>query len=218
MPQTIQISSCVVPSFTILYKDEDAYLQTESALAKLLANGRGNYLLQQINNLTTNGRSLKIVADKNTNNITTPRLTRFQMATLNINPNDQNMMRTAAHELCKKPGGHLKNEGTSATVYFNPMKSTFVDHRGTPRRENNTDHNQFDLAHELIHAKRRMKGNYQGGDMRNFDPVDKPLQALEEYRAIGVGPYADRFISENSIRQSSGLTERKYITVIEEGR
>jgi len=115
-------------------------------------------------------------------------------------------MRTLAYTLCSKFQRHHKGEGTSAIVYFNPMKGVEPNKFGEVQSAPNHFGNHFTLGHLLIHAMRMMKGNYQGQDLEKYNP-NRAHQLREENRAMGLGEFYRRPISVNKMREQTGVTE-----------
>lgn len=60
------------------------------------------------------------------------------------------------------------------------------------------------LAHELVHAHHRARGELIS---YNVHPMS-PLRLYEEYRTVGIGEYANERLSENAIRRDYGVAQR----------
>lgn len=126
-----------------------------------------------------------------------------------------------------------KGEGANAVVEWNPNKKLNLDAKGRPSgviNENgntrinldgkgdlsavvddpNQDESHLTLAHEMIHARRTVKGTYTGGTGVQGDQYDSSKPAgKEELRAVGIGSLGNRLrVSENSIRKALGFQKR----------
>jgi hypothetical protein len=103
----------------------------------------------------------------------------------------------------KRPLG-LKGEGSNAEIRWSPNQSLKLNAEGKPTgvaEDPRTSH--LALAHELIHARRFVKGTSTAAKGDRHDPSTPA--GKEELRAVGIGSKANQQrISENSIRQELG--------------
>jgi len=200
------IQSAIAPFINIHHNNLDVMQEVDTALLKLERLPAGHALLGKLRQLSTNGKSLKIYASTQFKNITQPALTSAQIATYNLNANNNHQMRSLAYTLCTKFQRHHKGEGTSAIVYFNPATGVQPNKFGEVQQAPNHFGNHFTLGHLLIHAMRMMKGNYQGQDMENYSP-NRANQLREENRAMGLGEFFRRPISVNKMREQTGVDQ-----------
>lgn len=110
-----------------------------------------------------------------------------------------------ASQFARKYGG-VRGEGANAVVMWNPLDKVDVDENGVATFRPGTGGEPFALGHELIHAKRFMKGNAEIPEGDRQDPSSP--RGREEARAIGLGEFSDRATSENALREEHGLRLR----------
>jgi len=199
------------PYILITGSDDDDLNAIESSLKKIKSKPIGNTLLKKIEELSDNGRFVKIACLYRIGHTARPMLTEsqlnyFKSLKLSDNPYDKDHNSLASY-ISRKPPSKSRREGTSAYIEFDPTQSVDVDN-GEPKRSHRHDLVFVSLVHELIHSLRFLKGNSLAG--YNGDSQDPSSPAMEEeYRAVGLGRYADRPITENTIRAEHGLQLRK---------
>ncbi|MBF0234931.1 MAG: hypothetical protein HQK65_18135 [Desulfamplus sp.] len=88
--------------------------------------------------------------------------------------------------------GAVPNAGTHTRVNWNAANQSAV----SPRPP------FIGLAHELVHAMHNQRGDQAGYDTNTTTGV------LYEYLCVGLGPFANALISENSIRAGAGVAQR----------
>lgn len=203
----MKIQSSVTPSIFIEAHERKSIGQAETALQKLASKPRGNSLLAHIERLSTNGRSLRInVTGAHLDSTARPALSVMQAVALGIPDNDLDPENNAkATELASWVDGR-RGVGTSAVIDWNPSQYPEVDAAGKPRVSDNEGLAFISLAHELVHGYRMMKGKYAGGSSDRYS--EGTPAALEEDRAVGLGKYAGKQLSENGVRQEHGLPLR----------
>ncbi|PPC63830.1 hypothetical protein C1Y41_04085 [Pantoea sp. ICBG 1758] len=178
--------------------------EIDTLITRIRNTTAGKSLLKTIESESRNGRSIHIMENSWMPSQTVPVLTESQAASRDLYPRvlHQESMDTARTLAVKK--GMFKAEGTAAYMHFNLREGNIVDSRGettyAPYRQSMNE-KVANLAHELIHAMRILKGTYTN------DESDKGYED-EEMRAIGSGKYADEAISENKIRQPLALYTR----------
>ncbi|NIG12922.1 hypothetical protein F3J37_01620 [Pantoea sp. Al-1710] len=202
------IQSAIAPFISIHHNNLDVMQEVDTALYKLERLPAGRALLGKLRNLSNEGRSLKIYASTRYKNIARPILTHSQLNRYVVDATNNHQMQALAYNLCSnmRRGKVNRGEGTSAVVYFNPMMSRSPDPWGGAKRDPNHYGNHFTLGHVLIHAMRMMKGNYQGGNMENYSGF-RSHQRREEERALGIGEFYRKEISENKMRLQEGLED-----------
>jgi len=202
----LSIQSAIAPFISIHHNSLDVMQEVDTALYKLDRLPAGRSLLGKLRELATEGRQLKIYASTRYQNLAQPVLTASQISRYVTDTQNSHQMNALAYNLCSslRRGKANRGEGTSALVYFNPMMSRSPDPWGSPRRDENHFGNHFTLGHVLIHAMRMMKGNYQGGNFQNYSPF-RTNQRREEDRAMGLGEFYRKPISENMLRKQEGL-------------
>jgi hypothetical protein len=104
---------------------------------------------------------------------------------------------------------HTTSQGTGSisggappAVVLNPDKKYFPDSKGRTDAPWSSERPKYGFYHELVHAWHTVNGTTAGGQR-----VD-PDTANYEWQAVGLGPYADKDISENAIRRAMGKAER----------
>ncbi|MBR7964686.1 hypothetical protein KDW41_30445 [Burkholderia vietnamiensis] len=103
-----------------------------------------------------------------------------------------------AVKLARSRDDGSRNEGTRAVVQWNPDAGLRIDGRGIPHLEIPSGVAYLALAHELVHAKYIVEGNYFGV---GGDPSNQYSESFrEEQRAVGIGEFSYTIPSENSIR------------------
>jgi len=203
--QLLKMPSDIAPFITLKSNNIDLIGEVETALYKLEKLTTGRNLLNKLKELVGKGKAITIYADTSIKNIATPEMSESQIEKYRLrNTSPDNKLLAMAFELCTKRSRGQKKEGVNANVYFNPMQARKIDKYGAPVKSEFHFDNHFTLGHILIHAMRIMKGNYQGGMMDNFNP-NNPHQQREELRAFGLGEFYQRPISENKMREESGL-------------
>ena len=200
-------ASHVAPHIAIEYHRPEDYLAAESALRKLLSRPNGRSLVDELRNLSTQGRYVKVTVTAMANTVARPVLTEFQVRRFHLSSSeyDKAHNKKATHLAQKQPLGK-KGEGTSVSVDWNPRQSVAIDAHGRPSLLDDTSLAFVSLAHELVHGYRMMKGTYTGGTSDRYDTGSPAGQ--EESRAVGIGKYAGEALSENGIRQEHGLPLR----------
>lgn len=185
-------NSGVVPSLVIESPSRTSISRVEQALQRISSRPNGNALLQELEAQGQAGKPIKIYAAPSNSNM--ENVTR---AVSDIhNPGNDNHAAVAR----ASKGLFGNGAGSSVQIDFNPNKSLTLNQSGAPTGHNNSpDRAYLSLAHELIHAYRITKGTYTGGGENvGFDPKSK--KGEEELRAVGLGKWATKQFSENSIR------------------
>ncbi|PPC63831.1 hypothetical protein C1Y41_04090 [Pantoea sp. ICBG 1758] len=167
----------------------------------------GNSLLKEIEWYSRNGKNVKITTDSWGASHTRPLLTEFQaqkhgLRALSYDATSLNK----ARELAVKKG-KFKAEGTYAEVTFNRIRGQTGNSLGYSLYDRYDPADNLEpaanLAGELIHAMRIIKGTYtnDGTSEGIFD---------ESTRSIGAFKHENKKITENKIRQELGLQARSY--------
>ncbi|PPC63836.1 hypothetical protein C1Y41_04115 [Pantoea sp. ICBG 1758] len=199
--------SNVVQGVMIQHRDQHDFAQVESMLAKIASKGAGRSLLVNIQKSLRNGRTITIKTNRQQSFSAFAMLTKYQ----NINPFNQNRLSTQnlvrAFGLSSIKGGR-PTEGTSAVVEIDPNASLQLNRYGVPTQYKYGTQNTFlSLAHEMIHALNILQGKRLGQAFENVrDSASKKLE--EEMRTVGLGKYAGRILSENSIRKEHNMPLR----------
>jgi len=179
--------------------------RAESALYKLNSGKVGSALLQEIKNLTVDGKFITIkVSYGETSAI--PRLTQKQALLHGVSesPTDREH-NDIATRLPQKLSFGRKGQGVGSLVFFNPKISAKIVN-GIPERDEDESVSFVSLGHELIHSYRMMKGTFTGGLDNRYDFNSRAYE--EEARAVGIGVYGQEPITENAIRAEHGLPLR----------
>lgn len=185
--------SSVVSSLLIESPSQRSVTQTEEALRRIASRPNGNALLQALDAQGKAGKPVKIYA--------APPDSAMQNAARAVsdihNPGDNNKRAVAR----ASKGLFGKGAGASVEIDFNPNKSLALNAAGAPTGHTDDPQGAYlSLAHELVHAYRITKGTYTGGGESNgFDPNSR--RGKEELRAVGLGKWASKPFSENSIRR-----------------
>lgn len=100
----------------------------------------------------------------------------------------------------------LPSTGTSVVVRWSPDQSACTDSQGRASRAGGSTNSYILLAHELVHGRYALSGDSFLDSGNRADPSTPSGQ--EEYRAIGLGSYANAPYSENSVRKEHSLPLR----------
>jgi NleD-like pathogen effector protein (putative zinc metallopeptidase) len=182
------------------------------ALTKLSLAPSGRKLINDFWQAAQQGNELTISQTNADNIVTSARFNEKQAAKYpNFGLTEENIK---ASQLARKRYLGLKGQGANAVITWNPNKSLRLNAAGQPLKLLATDPSESHLilAHELIHARRIVKGTStiynknQTNEARN-DP-STPL-GKEELRAVGIGSKSnEERVSENSIRKELGYPLR----------
>jgi len=167
----------------------------------------GNSLLKEIERYSADGKNVKITTDSWGASHTRPLLTAGQAQKYGLRAlsNDAASLNKARELAVKK--GIFKAEGAYAEVTFNRIRGQIGSSLGYSVYDRyDPDDNLLpaaNLAGELIHAMRIIKGTYtnDGTSEGIFD---------ESTRSIGAFKYENAKITENKIRHELGLQPRSY--------
>lgn len=192
------------PTISIEANREEDVTEIDSMITRIRNTNAGKILLKTIESESRNGRSIHIMENSWFPSQTFPVLTEQQAESRGLYPRvlHEASMDTARNLAVKK--GMFKAEGTAAYMHLNLREGNIVDSRGETtyaRYMEGSNEKVANLAHELIHAMRILKGTYTD------DETDKGHEN-EEMRAIGTGKYVDEPITENKIRQPLALYTR----------
>jgi NleD-like pathogen effector protein (putative zinc metallopeptidase) len=91
------------------------------------------------------------------------------------------------------------SKGSGATIGYNARLTSFVG-PGETEQPWMTERTKYGFYHELVHAWHGVQGTVARGDHKK--------QAMAEFQAVGLGPFATGPISENTIRQQMGKPPR----------
>jgi len=200
-------ASHVAPHIAIEYHRPEDYHAAESALHQLVSRPNGRSLVDELRNLSTHGRYVKVKVTAMANTVARPALTESQVRRFHLSESEYDVAHNKkATQLAQKPLPGIKGEGTRVSVDWNPRQSVAIDADGRPSLVDDTSLAFVSLAHELVHGYRMMKGTYTGGTSNRYD-TNSPA-GVEESRAVGIGRYAGEALSENGIRQEHGLPLR----------
>jgi len=115
-----------------------------------------------------------------------------------------------ATQLAQKKMLGIKGEGANAEILWAPKQALRLNPDGQPtgiKDDDNEQESHLVLAHELVHARRLVKGTSTAGSSSRYDP--KSPAGKEEQRAVGIGkPSNLTRPSENSVRQELGFPLR----------
>jgi hypothetical protein len=204
----MRIQSTVAPHVSIEAHNPAGVQKAETALQRIASRPNGSNLLAEIARYSTHGRSLRInVTSAEISSAARAALTTRQALARGIPDSDLNKENNRTASSLARKTGWRKAEGSSAVVDWNPSEYPDIDAHGRPRLVNDEDHAFVSLAHELVHGYRMMKGTYTGGDGSDRYQSGTPA-AIEEERAVGIGRYAGKPLSENGIRREHDLPLR----------
>lgn len=162
--------------------------QAENALSRIASRPSGATLLNRLDNLGDKGRVTILVGASGTSMPNTAR------------PVPQAHASTTA-KLLK----FLGSNRSDAQVEWNPERALTLDSDGHPTgRERNPDKAYLSLAHELVHAYRIVNGSYTGHEGSGSGTDPSTPKGKEELRAVGLGEFAKKAFSENTIRAEHG--------------
>ncbi|NIG12917.1 hypothetical protein F3J37_01645 [Pantoea sp. Al-1710] len=207
MPR-VQAPSTIVPEITISTENAAGFMNTDHALAQIGNTQSGATLLSEIVKYTKDTKKVKIYIQHTEDSHTIPVLSNKQAEKTNLSKsyhNEESLDAARKFALKKKL---TKGEGASALVYWNPAEAHISFSQGyTQYSVNEGGVNRFQLANELVHAMRILKGTYTD---------DKTIEGStnEEMRGLGVFQYENEPISENKIREQSGFYLRAYYPVV----
>ncbi|MCC5077987.1 type III secretion system effector protein [Xanthomonas campestris pv. campestris] len=190
------------------YRSADYPDRVDAALAKIESTPSGNHLLEGLKPLAAHGK--KVLLNESPPWNPAPSAGAVFTDKQRRKYGERESEGEAAVELgLITKGRFCKGEGTNATVNWSPGVGLMVDSEGRPQGQSSEYAEQafVGLAHELIHAKHIMSGDFKHGGDR-LDPKSK--SGKEELRATGLGKYASERVSENSIRAENGLPIRKH--------
>ena len=174
------------PSVTLESGSQAGIQEAENALNKIASRPSGATLLNKLDTLANKGRVTILVGASGTDMKNIAR------------PVPQAHISTRAKLL-----RFLGSNRSDAHVEWNPERALTLDDDGHPTgRERNPDKAYLSLAHELVHAYRIVNGSYTGHDGPGTDPSTP--KGKEELRAVGLGEFAKRPFSENTIRAEQG--------------
>jgi len=198
-----------VSSGIVLYHDD--YLEhykMESALMKINNRPNGKRLIDKITQLSTEDKKVKINVDYYAPTMSFGDLTQSQRDKLNFSC-DTPFIDTviAAETLSHKKGFLRKGEGVGSQIRWNPTTSPF-SRNGKEMIDELETSNFISLAHELVHSMRLLNGTSKANDFKRFPARDGHN---EELRAIGLGRYTFKRMSENAIRAEHGIERRNEI-------
>lgn len=194
------IESCVCSGIFIELSCASSFAQeTEKNLVKISQTESGKQVFSAITRHCQNGRYVIISASEKT--YASPFLTdkqeeKYAQGSSVIEKN------VIALELCRKQG-MVKATGVCAQVYFNPNLSLDIDEQGWPCVNKHNPGDAFiALFHELIHGMKMLKGTCTNDGNDRYDP--RTGAAKEEQRTVGIGQWATKMPSENSLRRELG--------------
>lgn len=175
-----------------------------SALKKLKTVPDGRKLLSGFKRPSGKGNTVTITEVNHGTPYARPRLSEAQKSKYgNPNAHEENKK---ANELAQKRGFGRKGQGASAEVGWSSTQALDLDSEGRPKIKDGVgtvdkpEEAHLALAHELIHARRIVKGTFTGGPGDRHDPSTP--EGKEEDRAVGIGSRRNASrISENSIRR-----------------
>jgi len=199
--------SHIAPFINIRYENKSDLRKTESALSKIDTGQKGNNLIYQLSRLAKNGKTITIVADRNTTTGTVASLTKSQIRKYGVSEHEYNIEHNQiANKLSQKRRFGFKGEGTSALIQWNPSLSVKVNNEGIHNLVNDEKEAFISLAHQLIHSYRMMKGTFLGTESNRYQEGSNSWR--EQLRAIGLGNYSNHALTENSIRQEHSMNLR----------
>jgi len=207
MPR-VQAPSTIIPEIMISTQNAAGFMNTDQALNQLNNTPSGFSLMQEIIKHSKDTKHVKIYVQHVEDSHTHPVLSEKQAIKTNLFLSDVNEESLDAARKFALKKGFRKGEGSSAIVYWNPAESYVGSSFGhTVSAMNHMGDSRFQLANELVHAMRILKGTYTD---------DKSIAGStdEEMRGIGTMNYENEFISENKIREQSGYQLRAYYPVV----
>lgn len=114
-------------------------------------------------------------------------------------------------DLASRPAGNPQGAGggASSVIELGDAVRHELDAHGIPRTIDSpsTEENFSVFVHELLHAARHLKGRM------TTDYTDLNGNINEEFRTVGLYQWADKSLTENSIRQEQGLPMRRAYTL-----
>ncbi|MBR8130743.1 XopG/HopH/AvrPtoH family type III secretion system effector [Burkholderia ambifaria] len=194
----MKISSSVAPHIYLEASESNLefFRKTNSALAKIQSKRSGQSLLDGLRPYARSGKTVTIYASEV--DATSALLTADQARARGIDCDNLVESNNIAVKLAKRRDESRANEGVRALVQWNPDAGLRIDERGAPYLEIPSEVAYIALAHELVHAKYIIEGNYFGYDGDPLDPDSDSFR--EEQRAVGIGEFSYTIPSENSIR------------------
>jgi len=97
-----------------------------------------------------------------------------------------------------RPDG-TRNVGTNTTISINPNIKSYVE-PGQREQPWMTERDKFGFFHELVHSYHDTRGDTVPGDHKNVKNW--------EFQTLGLGPWANNRVSDNSIRTALGKDKR----------
>lgn len=209
MPSDVTRSK-IANDICIIHDTKEQYDTVENALKKIQndGNGAGASLLSKI--YRNCGRHQDVyIGLTSEDSFTIPMLTDAQLKEHEIEHNIPGDAMTPRHNaaarlLSQKNDEGKYGSGTNAFILWRPDEYHYIHKRGRPSMDSNSNLGFITLAHELVHACRRLKGNATNSRM------------TEEKRAVGIGRFSDAEVSENAIRREHGLPIRQRYTGLDD--
>lgn len=208
MPSKITASN-IADYIHVIHDTQHEFDVVENALSKIYNDGQGAgaTLLSKITSNCSGARGVFI--NLCSESFTIPVLTGPQLEEYGVEhniPNDPTTDRhnKAAKTLSEKDANGNPGEGTHAVIAWRPEDYIDVSTRGRSYERDNSNYGFISLAHELVHAYRKVKGNATGSTI------------CEEKRAVGLGQFSGSSFSENAIRREHGLPIRNRYQTLED--
>ncbi|MBN3829505.1 hypothetical protein G3O00_38800 [Burkholderia sp. Ac-20384] len=201
----MKISSSGRAAIDVMYEDNDEEFGrlVERTLGEIGSKPSGGRLLEDLAEVSGKTGKRVLIRRSELHSRALPALDPNQVEKLKPKTISENV--ALAGQFARKYGG-VRGDGSSAVIMWNPLDKVDVDENGVAAFRPGTGGEPFVLGHELIHAKRFMKGNAEVpvGDRQDLDSP----RGREEARAIGLGEFSGRATSENALRAEHGLRLR----------
>jgi hypothetical protein len=178
--------------------------KVNKALEKIHEGETGRRLIEELKPFAEDGKYVSIKRTMAMTNAT-PILTKSQEAKYGIDEDKVIASNDKASKLAQKTA-LSSGTGTAVEIRWNPIIGLVLNKDGAPIATNNAEKSYLALAHELVHARRIVKGTYTGAVGSKYDPHSPA--GKEELRAVGIGKFKNKAPSENSIRAEHGETLR----------
>jgi hypothetical protein len=191
-------ASTVAPAVQI-YGPKGYHEKVDEALLKIIKAPSGKKLIDGFAG-PAGKKNFVTITDAGPRDATFPRLNEKQAEHVKKNLGAETEDRVAARLAQKRSFGR-KGQGANAEIVWRPNESLDLNQDGRPIGMIGTpDEAHLALAHELVHARRIVKGTYTGAMGDRHDPTTPA--GKEELRAVGIGSLRNRTrVSENSVRK-----------------
>jgi len=188
----------------LYHKDYLEHYKMESALMKINNRPNGKRLIDKITKLAGEDKVIKVRIDYSIPSLSFGELTPEQKVKYQFDDDDFFDNVRIAEAISHKKGFMRKGEGVGGQIFWNPKKS--IDQKTGNLKTDEWERESFtSLAHEMVHSMRMLNGTSKSNNFQQFSNRDG---INEEKRAVGIGRYSFKRISENGIRAEQHLPRR----------